>query len=68
MPSVLALVIGDIDYKLAILAALELGWKVEIYFWNNGMKLLRSLFLLFGFIFETNFLICVMDIFALCLR
>jgi len=65
VPSVLALVMSDIDYKGTILSALKLGWKVEIYFWNNGMKLLRSLFLLFRFIFETNFLIFVMNIFAL---
>ena len=40
VPAMLALVTGDGDFQPILQEAVELGWMVEIYFWNSGKKLL----------------------------
>ena len=39
VPAKLALVTGDSDYKSILQTAADLGWIIEIYFWNTGMSL-----------------------------
>ena len=36
VPATLALVAGDADFKPILQTAVQLGWTVEIYFWNTG--------------------------------
>ena len=46
VPAILALVTGDADYKPVLETAVDLGWKVEIYFWNTGIRLRLFFFVL----------------------
>ncbi|GBB98662.1 hypothetical protein RclHR1_32920002 [Rhizophagus clarus] len=39
VPATLALVTGDSDYKPILQTATELGWIIEIYFWNTADSL-----------------------------
>jgi hypothetical protein len=54
VPAVLALATGDSDFKPILLTAVELGWNVEIYFWNTGTSLHHDSLIYFLF-FKTIF-------------
>ena len=50
VPAVLALATGDSDFKPILETAVELGWMVEIYFWNTGTSLHHDSLIYFLFL------------------
>jgi uncharacterized LabA/DUF88 family protein len=55
VPAVLALVAGDADFKLILQTAVQLGWIVEIYFWNTGTMSLYHDSLIYFLFLKTIF-------------
>jgi hypothetical protein len=50
VPAVLALATGDSDFMPVLQTAVQLGWMVEIYFWNTGTSLHHDSLIYFLFL------------------